>query len=483
MASSTGLLTAGLALGAATLAPAGAAGPDLFAPPTIVVLEGDVVPGVGAVTSIANIAVVGPGEWVVEADTDNPDTDADTVILTDEGLAIREGEPVPAIAGASIDGFDAIAVGSNAEVAANLFLDGPPSGMDSGVFLGDFELLIQEGDFSTAARFAPGTTPYLGWFDVKVNGSNQILMTASIDDPTVASSVDRALIVLEYDPGLGTVLFEQARFVEGDILPGQTEPVSDFGTGTHESAINDDGEILFVADLAGDTSVDMAIYLNNTLIAQEGGLSPDGVRTYELLTRGVHMNNIGEIVFRANLSGSSANDEVIIRDDAIVMSEGDFLASLGATVTGFGSSGAPLTIADSGDIFWFAQFAGGSALMVDGEPLLRTGDMVDGLVIQSFSTIGEGFHVFPDGSAVIVRAQVGPGSDDAAILIQLESPCACDWNEDTFLNDTDFFDWVNDFFGGSGPQGQSDFNADGFENAQDWFDFVNCFFGPPDACG
>ncbi len=60
--------------------------------------------------------------------------------------------------------------------------------------------------------------------------------------------------------------------------------------------------------------------------------------------------------------------------------------------------------------------------------------------------------------------------------------CACDWNNDGFLNNSDFFDWVNDFFSQSGPQGQFDFNEDGFQNEQDWFDFVNCFFTPPAGC-
>ncbi len=60
--------------------------------------------------------------------------------------------------------------------------------------------------------------------------------------------------------------------------------------------------------------------------------------------------------------------------------------------------------------------------------------------------------------------------------------CPCDWNDDGFMNDTDFFDFVNDFFSQAGPQGQSDFNEDGFENPQDWFDFVNCFFAQPAGC-
>ncbi len=60
--------------------------------------------------------------------------------------------------------------------------------------------------------------------------------------------------------------------------------------------------------------------------------------------------------------------------------------------------------------------------------------------------------------------------------------CPCDWDCDGFLNDQDFFVWVNDFFSGAGPVGGSDFNDDGFENDQDWFDFTNCFFNPPPEC-
>ncbi len=92
-------------------------------------------------------------------------------------------------------------------------------------------------------------------------------------------------------------------------------------------------------------------------------------------------------------------------------------------------------------------------------------------------------------AAMPVQAKLGlfnPGVPDS-VMFEIVGPegdlgCAADWNMDGFLNDTDFFDWVNDFFSASGPQGQSDFNEDTFEDAQDWFDFVNAFFAPEPGC-
>ncbi len=70
----------------------------------------------------------------------------------------------------------------------------------------------------------------------------------------------------------------------------------------------------------------------------------------------------------------------------------------------------------------------------------------------------------------------GAGSD----CIGCPTVCPADWNLDTNVNAQDFFDFVNDFFAGSGPHGQADFNDDGNVNDQDWFDFVESFF--EDGC-
>ena len=74
-----------------------------------VVLELQNVPGVGNVTSIANVVINDDGEWIVEVDTDNPDTTADGALLSNGVLLLREGQLLPAPIGASIGSFDRMA--------------------------------------------------------------------------------------------------------------------------------------------------------------------------------------------------------------------------------------------------------------------------------------------------------------------------------------------------------------------------------------
>src|SRR5690554_1039616 len=98
------------------------------------VLEGDSVTGVGVVTRIDNLAVNNNGEWLVELDTDNPDTGRDTVMLLNGDVYLREGdaiEPVPA----TISSFDACNLNANGNNGWNIFLDGTSgTNDDSGVY-------------------------------------------------------------------------------------------------------------------------------------------------------------------------------------------------------------------------------------------------------------------------------------------------------------------------------------------------------------
>ena len=83
------------------------AGSPLLAqePPTfsIIVQEGDEVPGVGDVTRIDNLAVNDLGEWLVEADTDFTNTDQDQVLIRNGMLYLREDQDLDQPPGARLD--------------------------------------------------------------------------------------------------------------------------------------------------------------------------------------------------------------------------------------------------------------------------------------------------------------------------------------------------------------------------------------------
>ena len=85
----------------ATAATAGLAAAGSTVTITRLLAEGDPVEGVGNVTAIDAIAVNDSGEWMVEADTDNPDTATDGVVLRSGKLFVREGQALDAPAGAS----------------------------------------------------------------------------------------------------------------------------------------------------------------------------------------------------------------------------------------------------------------------------------------------------------------------------------------------------------------------------------------------
>jgi hypothetical protein len=59
---------------------------------------------------------------------------------------------------------------------------------------------------------------------------------------------------------------------------------------------------------------------------------------------------------------------------------------------------------------------------------------------------------------------------------EITTACRCDFNGDGYLNSTDFFDFINCFFGSCSGGRTADFNGDGYVNSQDFFDWLDCFF-------
>lgn len=412
---------------------------------TPLVLEGDLVPGVGAVTRIDNLAVNDLGQWVVEADTDHANLDADSVVLKNGVLAYREGDALALPVGASIGSFDSINIDNAGDTAWNLFLDGTASIFDdSGIFY-NTELVIQEGAVAGASGFSPGTT-YIGFFDVKNSNSNHFMSVLSVDDPAIATSVDRAIVVFEA-PGMGFTQHVIAK--EGDVLPGQVSAIADFGTGPHHSAFNDLNDIVVFVDLAGSTTTDGCVYLIEVddstpvvqafvKLAQEGDPSPVVGRTWSsLASPELDLNNGNDYVFSGSLSGDPASNLLIVKNGAAFKQEGD--AAPGAPafqLTSFGTG--PIEISQTGDVLWYGRWNDpntsiDSGLHVNDTLIVQEGvTMMAGQVATTLRGIADGYHMSDSGQYVILEAVLADGTE-GAFLVEFAS-CPADFDGDAVID-------------------------------------------------
>ncbi len=459
------LFVAGLSVLASVAASAGTF------PITPLVLEGDLVAGVGNITLIDNIAVNNDGDWLVEADTNGADTDTDGVLLRSGALYLREGDPI-APAGASLGSFDSINLNNLGNSGWNFFLDGMTSTTDSGIYFNS-TLLIQESDIATAPGLSAGT-PYIGWFEAKINDSDDIVMIASVDDPAIATTVDRAIILIDPASGVQTLIAK-----EGDVLPGQVEGVADFGTGPHTFAYNNAGELMYFADLNGDTAVDGVIYIDDAIIAQEGDPSPVSGRNWSsLASPEMDLNNNGDYVFSGSLDGDANTNLLIVRNGAKFMQEGDNLPDIGAfTFTSFGSG--PIEIDDGGNVLWYGDWNDADTTIDEGlflndTLIVQEGvTSIGGVVIDTLRGVEDGYHMSDNGRYIIFEAILLDGTD-GAFLIEVPAPCPADLDGDGDVDLADLSTLLENFGGPGGPE-DGDLDGDGDVDLADLSDLLEVF--------
>ena len=341
-------------------------------------------------------------------------------------------EPAPSTVSSVANLFKAL--NNHGNTAFRLALTGGPS--PNGMYYNLMPFVLN-GDIATAPQFSPNT-PYIGFFRARLDDSERMFLVASVDDPNIPSSVDRGLVWFEPDGSGGWT--EDALAIEGDVLPGMVggESVGDFGTNYYSFKIDNSRNALFTVDIAGaGSSTNGAIYYNQTLLARKGDASPITGSTYTDIggsTR-TDMNDLGDYIFRANLSNLPAGENVaIIRNqlpaggpDEVFLRLGDMAPGLSETVTGFGT-GPSARINDAGDIVWFATLSGATAndqaLFANGRLLMRKGvTMVGNDLITTIAGttptggITRGFTSSQNGQFILTRCVLN-GTTQAAVLIE-----------------------------------------------------------------
>jgi len=471
-------LAAGVCCGLAAATAMAGPGPTM----TVLSRDFDFIEPVGSVVNFNTVAVNNHGTWIIEVDTDNPDTNTDVVLLRNGTVLLREGDPI-APPGALLGSFDSININNSGNSGWNFFLSNVPTSQDSGVYF-NTTLLIQEGDISQAAGFTPGT-PYIGFFEVLINDNNDLMVMASIDDPNIDSTVDRAIVLLSLDAA-GNLATETVLAKEGDILPGQTEPVADFMTGPHSMAFNNAGQVMYIADLAGNTATDGAVYIDHTLVAQEGSPSPLPGRNWRVLgsSARIDLNNSGEYVIFGMLDGDTATDSVIVKSNGeVVVQEGvTFDAIAPYTVTAFGSG--PVLISDHGDVLWYGDWNDpntsiDTGLFINQELLLQENvTVIDGETVTLIRGITDGYSMSPDGRYIIARVVLSV-SGDAVVLIdrgEQGGGCPADWDSSGTVNSNDISAFLTSWLA-SVQDGtlEADFDNSGAVNSNDISAFLTAW--------
>jgi hypothetical protein len=427
---------------------------------TALVVQGDNVAGVGNVTTIDNLAVNNSGQWIVEADTDHPNTNEDQVLIKNGQLFLRQGQALAAPAGTTISSFDSVNLNSAGHSGWNFFLGGNvTSSTDSGIFFDDV-LVFQESHISTSPSFSPGT-PYIGFFEVKINDSNQMLIIASVDDPNIPTTVDRALVRLDYDAGTGAFT-EHVIIKEGDLPPGMAGGMTDMLTAPQNFDLNNAGDAIYVPR-TGTTDY---VYRNLELLAGEGLESPiPGRQWANLGAASVGINNHGDYVYTGQLTGNTATDLVIIRNGAVYRQEGDEAPGFpGLIIEGFGTSRI-VDIADNGSVVWFADTNASTdidgILYVNETPVLREGTTVvqttfGSLTVATINNGQDAFAMSPNGRYVIAEVVLTDGATNrqAVLLIDMGEPAPtcypnCDGSTTApILNVADFTCFLSKFAAG-----------------------------------
>ncbi|MCA8981282.1 MAG: hypothetical protein H6831_02595 [Planctomycetes bacterium] len=412
------ILTTGAGLGLALSLSGGAYAQTI----TTLVLEGDPIAGVGNVTLINNLDVNNNGDWIVEADTDNAVTTEDVVLIQNGVVVYQEGQALSLPVGASLKGYDSMSLNEAGSISTNWSLNGTSGSSDDTGLYFDGALLIQEGDISTAAGFSAGT-PYIGFFETWNSDNNQFAVLASVDDPAIASTVDRALVIIAHD-GAGNLVSETVVAKEGDQpFPGRF--ITEIQTGQHDVDFSQNGHVAYNVDVDGSAADDTAIFVDGTLIAREGDPSGvvAGVNWSSLSSAVLDVNNNGKVVFHGDLdTGGTADDRVIVYDGTLIAREGSGHPAIpaGMVFTSFGSG--PMYCSDSGDVVYFGDWDDpdttiDTGLFINDQLVIQEGvTVVAGLVVDDIRGISDGFRMSDDGRYVIVELNLVGGIEGAFLI-------------------------------------------------------------------
>jgi hypothetical protein len=385
----------------------------------ILIKEGDVVPGVGLVTSIWNKSVDNDGNTVVQVETDNPDYNLDHAVLVNGVLQLMEGQAMALPAGSTLDEFNTMTINTSLNHAWWFDLDGTSGPVDDAALYFGTNMLLQQGFPSTAPTFGVGN--YINFFAQSLlNEQDHILVIMSVNDPLMPITTDWAIVLMTVD-ATGNLESETVLFREQEKMPGQPNAARNLEIRTQCFAFNDLDQFMVTLD---EDYTGEAIYVDYTLVARQDQPSPVAGRNWKYLDGAeIDLNNVGGWVIHAELDGDNETDFLIEKSGEKLVQEGDSLPGIeGYKFTRFGMG--PVEISDTDNVLWYGDWddpdiTKDNGLFLNEHLILKNGlSKVEGQLIERIHGVEFGYRMSPNGEWIIVEAQL-EGDVNSVMLLHI----------------------------------------------------------------
>jgi hypothetical protein len=387
---------------------------------TKLISTGDVLPGLGTVTSVREFDFAENGDWFASVRTDLMAPGSSEAVLVRNGVVVlKPGDAVPGYpAGADFSNATRLALdaaGDYAWVAQVL-------SANIGVYRGTVPYLVN-GDPIAGAGIAPGTV-CTGIVDYVFEPGGTLLVSALMTGSDLPGLHDR---VIARAAAHGSGFTATSILKGGDSLPGATSAVYRFSTFAQSMSSNATGNVIYGPEFLGG---DEGIYLDAEQLALTGQPSPVfGLNWASLANRPVALNDAGDYAFSGRILAPADSNELLVWNGIAVAREGDVLPAIAPhAITAVSGSnlnfGAPIRLTQDGRVLWYASWndpdtTRDSGLFLDHELVVQEGvTHVGGVPIDEFGGgFGQAeFDISADGTLISVRALLANGEVSAFVL-------------------------------------------------------------------
>jgi hypothetical protein len=368
------------------------------------VKKGDTIIGLGAMITLSagTLAYLGVNDsktWMTLLTTDYPDPNRDGCILSNGFVTLREGTPLSAPAGSTLDEWTSINMTNRGDLAM-LIREKPAVGGASidGAYRNLVPIALRGQRIDSPNFGGPLLSTWDTFAVIKMNSNNEMFILGDIANPNRSRAKEKSLARYRLDD-LGNILETTVLATEGMTVPaGITLKGSQcMGNNEHILSVNERGDfITFIGN--EDLSVGgQTLLINMTrIVAQQGVASSVGKPWRVLSLSRVALNDRGDYVISGAVGQAGDLDGYLIeKNGQKFVQQGDVLPDI--LTVGAGSN-PPIYLANTGDVFWHARGSGGDAFMRNDKTIVQAGrTVIGGNLVTSVNGAENAFSISRNG--------------------------------------------------------------------------------------